>query len=351
MMIRKTVKIRWLETTHKSGETEKVKKISLLLIIVSVLGLVGCTKEQSDNKVETPEIKAESEVIENETEVAESERKVLYASNYAIFSMLNVLTDGLEDTYEVRMIATPETEISSMQMTDELKAELAKADTIVFMDCEDEHWLTESLGAGEVVGVRAVDIGSLIAERDKVITDVEQEVAGEVRAGSYDLISADASEKILDPQNIKYIVDVLSVIISATDDSCKEKMQQNMEAYVKELEPCITKMLSFKSAAEQKMIVVDNTKLRYLAEKYRFETVTFEEVASELKDKTKVYCFTKEEFESLKDNEKAEPVRMYDTVSPSEALIDGDVELLDMIKTNTNCMDEALIQRGIEVEK
>ena len=336
-----------------------MRKFSLMLIIVSVLGLVGCGAEQVEEKVGTPEIEAEAEVteeetevIENETEVAESERKVLYASNYAIFSMLNVLTDGLEDTYEVRMIATPETEIGSMTMTDEIREELKKADTIVFMNCENEHCITESLKAGEVAGIRAVDIGSLMAERDKIITDVEREVAGELEVGSYDLISADASEKILDPQNVKYIMDVLSVIISATDDSSKEKMQQNMEAYVGELETCITKMLSFKTAAGQKMIVVDNTKLRYLAEKYRFETVTFEEVAAGLKDKTKVYCFTKEEFESLKDNEKAEPVRMYDTVSASEALIDGNVELIDMIKTNTNYMNEALINKSvIKVEK
>lgn len=333
-------------------------KVSLVLIIVSVLGLVGCGAEQVEEKVDTPEIEAEAEVteeetevIENETEVAESERKVLYASNYAIFSMLNVLTDGLEDTYEVRMIATPETEIGSMTMTDEIREELKKADTIVFMDCENEHCITESLKAGELVGIIAVDIGSLMTERDKIITDLEQEVAGEVEVGSYDLISADASEKILDPQNVKYIMDVLSVIISAADDSSKEKMQQNMEAYAGELETCITKMLSFKTAAGQKMIVVDNTKLRYLAEKYRFETVTFEEVAAGLKDKTKVYCFTKEEFESLKDNEKAEPVRMYDTVSASEALIDGNVELIDMIKTNTNYIDEALIKRVLRVEK
>ena len=325
------------------------------ILSVGLLFCVGCSAEQKEAQ---PTIEIEyqeaEEISDNQIPEAEiSGKKVLYASNYTIFNMLNILTEGLSDKYEVKMIETPGTDICTMAMTDELKAELIKADTIVFMNCEKEQWLNDSICNGDIVGIKAVDIGSLITERDKVMAELGQEIAGEVTVGEYGLIEADASEKIMDPQNIDYIVDILSVIISASDKDSEARMTANKDAFIEEMEAYKNKVLAFQSSAEESLIVVNKQKIRYLAAKYDFEVLEFEEsFIEESEDNSiKVGYFTNEEYETIKNIENVQPVRLYDMVNCSEADIDGCIELLDMVEANIEAIDSSIIPRGLDVEK
>lgn len=222
------------------------KAVILLMSMIVILALAGCTAEQHKQASEA------ADAADNKINIV--------TTIFPLYDFSRAVTGSRAD---LSMLVDPGTEIHSFDPTPADIIKIQEADVFIYIGGENDAWvdsILSSIDIGNKKIVRLMDYVEPLAEEKVEGMQGEENATGEVESDEHIWTS---------PKNAVKMVNAIAEAIAATDPANQQVYRSNAAAYTAEIQKIDDEIAGIVKQEKRKLLVFgDRFPFRYLVEEF-----------------------------------------------------------------------------------